>query len=69
MYTVQQTVGMLKSGWWFKNCFTGNLNGIYQSGGTVTVAASGIPCRTKTPFSDYYENSLLFTEMKVRRNL
>ena len=58
-----------KSDWWFKNCFTGNLNGIYHSGGKVTVAASGIPCGTKTPFSDYHENSLFFTEMKVRRNL
>lgn len=58
-----------KSGWWFKNCFTGNLNGIYHSGGKVTVTASGIHWGAKTPFSDYYENSLLFTEMKVRRNL
>ena len=58
-----------KSGWWFKNCFTGNLNGIYHSGGKVTVAASGMHWGAKTPFSDYYENSLLFTEMKVRRNL
>ena len=58
-----------KSGWWFKNCLRVNLNGVYYVNGRVAVTAVGIHWGTGTSFSDYAKNSLLFTEMKVRRNI
>ena len=57
-----------KSGWWFKNCFTANLNGVYRAGGEVTSKGSGIHWSLASSFNSH-EDSLLYTEMKIRRRV
>ena len=57
-----------KSGWWFSACFYTNLNGVYHYGGKVSSRASGIHWSTAGSFNNHDE-SLLFVEMKMRRNL
>ena len=57
-----------KSGWWFESCFYNNLNGVYRPGGQVTGRASGIHWSRDSSFNSH-EDSLLYTEMKVRRRV
>ena len=57
-----------KSGWWFKNCFTANLNGVYRAGGEVTSKGSGIHWSLASSFNSHGD-SLLYTEMKIRRRV
>ena len=57
-----------KSGWWFKTCFGSNLNGVYRPGGEVGSRASGIHW-SDSSFFNSHDDSLLYTEMKVRRRV
>ena len=57
-----------KSGWWFKYCFYTNLNGVYHPGGKVKSWASGVHWSEDSSFN-HHEDSLLYTEMKVRRRV
>ena len=52
------------------NCFAANLNGKYYQGGKMTKSqiATGIHWNGANSFSSH-SNSLIFTEMKVRRRL
>ena len=59
---------LYESGWWFYQCFYTNLNGVYRPGGKVKKSATGIHWGVKNDFSSYDE-SLVFIEMKMRRNL
>lgn len=58
------------SGWWHGNCFATNLNGKYYPGGRMTRSqiATGIHWSQANSFSSH-SNSLILTEMKVRRRL
>ena len=56
-----------ESGWWFYMCFYTNLNGVYRPAGK-TSRATGIHWGVSNHFNSYYE-SLVFVEMKMRRNL
>ena len=57
------------SGWWFKGCFTANLNGKFFPGGIMdSVESSGIHWG-RTNFSNHKDLPLIFSEMKVRRKL
>ena len=47
--------------WWYANCHSANLNGLYLSGGTSTYA-NGV---VWNPFKKYF-HSLKFVEMKLR---
>ena len=53
---------------WFYQYFYTNLNGVYRPGGKVEKSATGIHWGVKNDFSSYDE-SLVFIEMKMRRNL
>ena len=58
-----------KAGWWFMDCFHASLNGVYHSGGKITIRGTGIHWGIQTPFNNHDNESLLFVEMKIRRNL
>ena len=66
---------MLFSGWWFTSCHYSNLNGKYYSGGkmAIDVYSKNILIFTGIHwFSNGFNgraDSLIFTEMKVRRKL
>ena len=57
-----------KSGWSFDGCFYTNLNGVFRYGGNFLSRDSGIHWSKAESFGNYDE-SLLFVEMKMRRNL
>ena len=50
-------------GWWYKDCHTANLNGMYLNGTTdITLSAKGVVWATWLG----YDYSLLISEMKLR---
>ena len=62
-------------GWWFSNCFYTHLNGKYYSGGKMAIDYNSKNILTYTGIHwvsngfNSYTDSLIFTEMKVRRKL
>ena len=62
--------------WWFDKCYSAYLNGKYYSGGKMSHDADGTTPLSWTGvhwqtagFSNGALDSLIFSEMKVRRNL
>ena len=51
--------------WWFKDCFTSHLNGLYYPAGKMSLWATGIHWGRQNDLRE----SLTFTEMKIRRRL
>lgn len=57
------------NGWWFRDCFTANLNGLFYHGGKMSTDESSGIHWGKSVFTNHKDLPLIFTEMKVRRKL
>ena len=76
IYTKSSCAVHYFGGWWFDSCYSAYLNGKYYSGGKMSHDADGATPLSWTGihwhtagFSNGASNSLIFSAMKVRRNL